>query len=63
MDADIAHVASTDTPTAPTVLTLLQALYQQRHSGAVILHLRNGVPQVVEFVQSTKVKLTPLSAP
>lgn len=48
-----------NSPDPITILTLLDALYHQRYSGALTVHLRNGQPQVVEFVQSTRLKLTP----
>jgi hypothetical protein len=42
-----------------TLATLLQALYDSRFTGSLLLYCRNGVPRVAEF-PSTRVQLAPL---
>jgi hypothetical protein len=59
MDAEVAALVALDTPEPITLLTLLDSLHQRGFSGAVTVHWRNGAPQAVEFVQTTRLKLTP----
>jgi hypothetical protein len=57
-----AFVAASNAPDATpesTFLTLLQALYQERYTGAVTLHFQRGTPREAEFPQPVRVRFLP----
>jgi hypothetical protein len=46
-----------DTPVRPTFETVTRSLYENRFTGAVLIHFRNGVPKEIELPRPIHVKL------